>query len=200
MHRVLKPDGIAIIVFAHKTTEAWETVLNALLRAGLYPTAALPIHTEMQARLRAQESAALASSIYLVCRKRVGGARRLLGRPQAPDCGGDRAAPAPVLGRGGSGGGSVHQRDRSGAGGVRAVRAVWSGRRGRRWGRRSVADAGAGAGEPLMRWSGYCARSGRRRWSWTRCRSFTCCIGGRMGTRRCRLTRRASWRRAWGWS
>ncbi|GBC90892.1 hypothetical protein HRbin14_01647 [bacterium HR14] len=72
MHRVLKPDGIAIIVFAHKTTEAWETVLNALLRAGLYPTAALPIHTEMQARLRAQESAALASSIYLVCRKRVG--------------------------------------------------------------------------------------------------------------------------------
>jgi len=72
MHRVLKPDGIAIIVFAHKTTEAWETVLNALLRAGLYPTAALPIHTEMQARLLAQGNAALASSIYLVCRKRVG--------------------------------------------------------------------------------------------------------------------------------
>jgi adenine-specific DNA methylase len=25
IHRVLKPDGIAVIVFAHKTTEAWET-------------------------------------------------------------------------------------------------------------------------------------------------------------------------------
>jgi len=70
IHRVLKPDGIAVIVFAHKTTEAWETVINALLEAGLYLTASWPIHTEMQARLRAQESAALASSIYMVCRKR----------------------------------------------------------------------------------------------------------------------------------
>lgn len=71
IYRVLKPDGIAVIVFAHKTTEAWETVINALLEAGLYMTASWPIHTEMQARLRAQESAALASSIYMVCRKRV---------------------------------------------------------------------------------------------------------------------------------
>ncbi|MCS7338853.1 MAG: DNA methylase, partial [Verrucomicrobiae bacterium] len=71
IRRVLKPDGIAVIVFAHKTTEAWETVINALLEAGLYMTASWPIHTEMQARLRAQESAALASSIYMVCRKRA---------------------------------------------------------------------------------------------------------------------------------
>jgi putative DNA methylase len=71
IHRVLKPDGIAVIVFAHKTTEAWETVINALLEAGLYMTASWPIHTEMQARLRAQESSALASSIYMVCRKRT---------------------------------------------------------------------------------------------------------------------------------
>jgi putative DNA methylase len=71
IHRGLKPDGIAVIVFAHKTTEAWETVINALLEAGLYMTASWPIHTEMQARLRAQESAALASSIYMVCRKRT---------------------------------------------------------------------------------------------------------------------------------
>jgi hypothetical protein len=68
---VLKPDGVAVIVFAHKTTAAWETVINALLDAGLYMTASWPIHTEMQARLRAQESAALASSIYMVCRKRT---------------------------------------------------------------------------------------------------------------------------------
>jgi len=71
IHRVIKPDGIAVIVFAHKTTEAWETVINALLEAGLYMTASWPIHTEMKARLRAQESAALASSIYMVCRKRT---------------------------------------------------------------------------------------------------------------------------------
>jgi adenine-specific DNA methylase len=72
IRRVLKPDGIAVIVFAHKTTEAWETVLGALTEAGLRTTMAWPIHTEMQTRLRAQESAALASSIYIVCRKRQG--------------------------------------------------------------------------------------------------------------------------------
>lgn len=71
IRRVLKPEGIAVIVFAHKTTGAWETVINALLRAGLYLTGSWPIHTEMEGRLRAQESAALASSIYMVCRKRL---------------------------------------------------------------------------------------------------------------------------------
>jgi putative DNA methylase len=74
IRRVLKPDGITVIVFAHKTTEAWETVLGALTEAGLRTTMAWPIHTEMQARLRAQESAALASSVYIVCRKRQGAA------------------------------------------------------------------------------------------------------------------------------
>ncbi|MGQ9513174.1 MAG: DUF1156 domain-containing protein, partial [Thermodesulfitimonas sp.] len=71
IRRVLKPDGIAVIVFAHKTTAAWETVIGALLDSGLYLTASWPLHTEMQARLRAKESAALASSIYMVCRKRT---------------------------------------------------------------------------------------------------------------------------------
>lgn len=71
IHRVLKPEGIAIIVFAHQSTDAWETVIQALLEAGLYLTASWPIHTEKAGRLRAQESAALASSIYMVCRKRT---------------------------------------------------------------------------------------------------------------------------------
>lgn len=71
IYRVLKPDGIACIVFAHKSTEAWETIINALLNSGLYLTASWPVHTEMKARLRAKESATLASSIYMVCRKRT---------------------------------------------------------------------------------------------------------------------------------
>ncbi len=71
MYRVLKPEGIACIVFAHKSTDAWETIINALLNSGLYLTASWPIHTEMKARLRANESAAMASSIYMVCRKRA---------------------------------------------------------------------------------------------------------------------------------
>jgi len=69
-NRVLKPNGIAYIVYAHKSTEAWETIINAILNAGFYLTGSWPIHTEMKNRLRASESAALASSIYMVCRKR----------------------------------------------------------------------------------------------------------------------------------
>ena len=71
IYRVLKPEGIACIVFAHKSTEAWETIINALVASGLYLTASWPVHTEMKERLRAQKSGALASSIYMVCRKRV---------------------------------------------------------------------------------------------------------------------------------
>ena len=67
--RVLKPNGIAVIVYAHKSTEGWETLINSLLDSGLIMTGAWPINTEMKARLRANESAALASSIYIVARK-----------------------------------------------------------------------------------------------------------------------------------
>ncbi|MBE7443975.1 MAG: DUF1156 domain-containing protein [Planctomycetia bacterium] len=69
IHRVLKPDGIAVIVYAHKSTEGWETMINSLLDSGLIMTGAWPLSTEMAGRLRASESAALASSIYIVARK-----------------------------------------------------------------------------------------------------------------------------------
>jgi len=69
IHRVLKTDGIATIVYAHKTTDGWETMLNSLVNSGFVVTASWPIHTEMKTRLRAAASAALASSIYMVCRK-----------------------------------------------------------------------------------------------------------------------------------
>lgn len=68
-YRILKPDGIAVIVYTHKTTSGWETLLNSLINTGLVVTASWPIHTEMKTRLRASASAALASSIYIVCRK-----------------------------------------------------------------------------------------------------------------------------------
>ena len=69
IHRVIKPDGIVVIVYAHKSTVGWETLINSILRSGLVVTAAWPIRTEMNARLRAKKSAALLSSIYMVCRK-----------------------------------------------------------------------------------------------------------------------------------
>jgi putative DNA methylase len=69
--RVLKPRGIAVIVFAHKSTEAWETIIQGLLKTGLVLNASWPVHTEMRARLRGQASGAMASSFYMVCRKRA---------------------------------------------------------------------------------------------------------------------------------
>lgn len=69
IHRVLKPNGIAVIVYAHKSTEGWETLVNSLLDSNLIMTGAWPLDTEMKGRLRARESAALSSSIYIVARK-----------------------------------------------------------------------------------------------------------------------------------
>ncbi|BAQ63145.1 adenine-specific DNA methylase containing a Zn-ribbon (plasmid) [Geminocystis sp. NIES-3708] len=70
-NRVLKDDGIIVIVYAHKTTSGWTTLIDSLRRAGFMITEAFPLDTEMAARLRGQDSAALASSIFLVVRKRI---------------------------------------------------------------------------------------------------------------------------------
>jgi len=69
IHRVLKHNGISVIVYAHKSTEGWETLINSLLDSGLIVSGAWPLNTEMGSRMRASESAALASSIYIVSHK-----------------------------------------------------------------------------------------------------------------------------------
>lgn len=68
--RVLAPHGIGIVVFAHKSTKGWEAQLQAMIDAGWTMTGSWPIDTERPGRLRAQDSAALASSVHLVCRPR----------------------------------------------------------------------------------------------------------------------------------
>jgi hypothetical protein len=68
--RVAAPSGLAVIVFAHKETSAWETMLQAVITAGWIAVASWPIDTERAGRLRAMGSAALASSVHLVCRPR----------------------------------------------------------------------------------------------------------------------------------
>ena len=68
--RVAKPTGIGLYVFANKETAGWEAMLAALIASGWIITASWPIDTEMGARLRARNSAALASSVHLVCRPR----------------------------------------------------------------------------------------------------------------------------------
>jgi len=68
--RVLRDDGVACVVFAHKTTEGWEALLSGMTVGGWVITASWPIATERSARMRARDSAALESSVHLVCRPR----------------------------------------------------------------------------------------------------------------------------------
>jgi hypothetical protein len=68
--RILRQDGIGCIVFAHKTTEGWEALLTGIINGGWVITASWPIATERPGRLQSQDSAALATSVHLVCRPR----------------------------------------------------------------------------------------------------------------------------------
>ena len=74
-HNALKTNGKLVIVFAHKDPDAWEALVSALIRAGFVVDASWPIQTEMGNRTRALGSAALSSSVWLVCKKRPSEAR-----------------------------------------------------------------------------------------------------------------------------
>jgi putative DNA methylase len=74
------PDYPLTVFYAFKQTETtsdgavsstgWDTMLSALLDAGFSITGTWPVRTEKPGRMREFESAALASSIVLVCRPR----------------------------------------------------------------------------------------------------------------------------------
>jgi putative DNA methylase len=68
--RVLRPGMPMVCVYAHKTTSGWSTLINALMRAGFEVSEAWPVEMERKVRQNAQETAALASSVFLVARKR----------------------------------------------------------------------------------------------------------------------------------
>lgn len=69
--RILAPEGIGVIVFAHKSTSGWEAQLQAMVDAGWTITGSWSIDTEMGARMNAMGTAALASSVHIVCRPRT---------------------------------------------------------------------------------------------------------------------------------
>ena len=68
--RILSPEGIGVIVFAHKSTSGWEAQLQAMIDARWIITGSWSIDTEMGNRMNAMNSAALASSVHIVCRPR----------------------------------------------------------------------------------------------------------------------------------
>ena len=70
-HAALRPEGRLVVVFANKQPDAWETLVAALIRAGFVVGGSWPIQTEMGNRNRALSSAALSSSVWIVCKKRA---------------------------------------------------------------------------------------------------------------------------------
>ena len=72
--RMLNDNAIGSVVFAHKTTDGWESLLSGMTQGGLTITGSWPIATESETRPNAQQTASLATSIHLICRPRPGDA------------------------------------------------------------------------------------------------------------------------------
>jgi hypothetical protein len=71
----LHENGHMVVVFANKKPDAWETLAAAVIRAGFCVNGSWPIVTEMPGGLRNLGRASLASSVWLVCKKRPAAAR-----------------------------------------------------------------------------------------------------------------------------
>lgn len=74
-YQTLSDHGRMVVVFAHKEPDAWETLVKSMIESGLVVTTSWPIDTEQEGRMRAQGSAALATSLWMVCRKRPANAK-----------------------------------------------------------------------------------------------------------------------------
>jgi putative DNA methylase len=71
----LASNGRMVVVFANKNPAAWEALVSAVICAGFVVDASWPIITEMRGGVRNFGRASLASSIWLVCKKRDVAAR-----------------------------------------------------------------------------------------------------------------------------
>jgi putative DNA methylase len=72
--RVLKPNSPLVMIYAHKTTAGWSTLVEALRKTGFNIQQAWPLTTELPTRTMSRiPSSALASSIFLCARKREKG-------------------------------------------------------------------------------------------------------------------------------
>ena len=72
MSQSLEPGGLTGVVFAHTHPDAWSTLIEGLLGAGLIPHASWPIDTELQNKVSGLGQARLSTSVWMACRKREG--------------------------------------------------------------------------------------------------------------------------------
>ncbi|MDM8540298.1 DUF1156 domain-containing protein [Desulfococcaceae bacterium HSG9] len=69
--RVLKPEGVMVLMFTHKASGAWDALAKGLVEAGFVITASWPINTEAEGSLHIKDKNAAKSTIFLVCRPRA---------------------------------------------------------------------------------------------------------------------------------
>ena len=76
-HEALVPDGRLVVFLPTSSRKLGRPLVTALIRAGFVVDGSWPIQTERlsRARLRSRNSAALASSVWIVCKKRPPTAR-----------------------------------------------------------------------------------------------------------------------------
>lgn len=69
--RVLRPDGVMVLMFTHKATGAWDALATGLIEAGFSVSASWPVETEAEGSMHQKDKAAASSTILLVCRPRA---------------------------------------------------------------------------------------------------------------------------------
>ena len=72
MGKALEARGFQGVVFAHTDPEAWATLIEGLITAGLVPNSSWPIDTEIRTKFSAVTQARLKTSVWMACRKREG--------------------------------------------------------------------------------------------------------------------------------
>lgn len=70
-HRVLRDDGVLTVQFNHKESGAWDMLSQSLISAGFEITATWAVNTESPDSIHQAEKNAVASTVLLVCRKRM---------------------------------------------------------------------------------------------------------------------------------
>ena len=66
--RVIKEDGVMTVMFTHKSADAWDALITALIESGFRITRTWPVKTEPESALNIRGRAAARSTILLACR------------------------------------------------------------------------------------------------------------------------------------
>lgn len=66
--RVIKPGGVMVVMFTHRSNDAWNAMTIGLVEAGFNITRTWPVKTEAESSMHIRDKAAARSTILLVCR------------------------------------------------------------------------------------------------------------------------------------